>query len=112
MIRQSHTATIEQNGSWKETFSTEPYEAGWASEAVFFIRALDARHVPQGAMARVQVSPDGIHWCDEGTDVPVPTMSGQTTFGRVRHFGGFLRIVGELPENARLTVMAYLALKE
>ena len=46
----------------------------------------------------VQVSPDGINWTDEGTTIPMPDES-QVTFGRVGHFGNWLRIVGDLPEG-------------
>lgn len=110
-MRQSFTAIIERNVSWQTAFETEPYEAAWATEAIFFVRALEAQNVPPGAAARVQVSPDGIHWCDEGGAVELPTTTA-VTFGRVRHFGGWLRLIGNLPDGASLKVIVYLALKE
>ena len=110
-MRQSYTATIEQNGAWEGAFATEPYEAAWAAEAVFFVRVLRAAGDPAGAWARVQLSPDGMHWCDEGASLHLPTLPGEVAFVRVAHFGGFLRLVGEVPEGAELRVMAYLALK-
>ena len=42
----------------------------------------------------------------------MPTDSGGLTFAKIRHFGGWLRAVGELPKGASLTVIVYLALKE
>lgn len=110
-MRQSFTAVIERNVDWQGDFAVEPYEAAWATEAIYFIRALAASNVPADAVARVQISPDGIHWCDEGSSVPLPTEEG-VTFGRVRHFGGYLRLVGKLPDSATIRVIVYLVLKE
>ena len=112
MIRQSYTAVVEQNTRWEGTFATEPYEAGWATEALFFVRALSADATPEDATARVQISPDGIHWCDEGTTLRIPSEADGLAYARVRHFGGFLRLTGSLLEDAGVTVMVYLALKE
>jgi hypothetical protein len=112
MIRQSYTAVIERNVTWQGEFATEPYEAAWASEAIFFLRALTAAEIPADAVARIQLSPDGIRWCDEGTVVSLPTAAEGLTFARVRHFGGWLRVAGRLPKGAQLTVIVALALKE
>ena len=111
MVCQSYTAVLERNAEWQGEFAVEPYEAAWAAEAVYFIRALEAEGMPEGTDARVQISPDGMHWCDEGAAVPLPRAPG-VTFGRVCHFGGWLRLVGELPAGARAKVIVYLVLKE
>jgi hypothetical protein len=112
MIRQSYTAVVERNQLWNGKFATEPYEAAWATQAIFFVRALEATEVLEGVKARVQISPDGIHWCDEGSTVDLPTQPDQVTFGRVCHFGGWLRVVGDMPPRAKLKSIVYLALKE
>ncbi len=112
MTRQSHTAAVDRNQMWRGEFTTEPYESAWASEAIFFVRALHAQNIPADAQARVQISPDGIHWCDEGTTFALPMQDEELTFGRVKHFGGWLRLAGNLPTKAQLNVIAYLALKE
>ena len=109
-MQESHTAVIERNVSWQGPFATEPYETAWASEAIFFVRALAVDRLPPGIMARVQISPDGMHWCDEGSTLPLPTSEG-VVFGRVRHFGGWLRLMGEVPAGASVTVIVYLVLK-
>lgn len=111
-MRQSHTAVIERNVTWEGDFALEPYEAGWASEAIYFVRALNASNMPADATARVQISPDGIHWCDAGVELPLPSEAEALTFARVSHFGGWLRVVGQVPNGAQLTVIAYLVLKE
>ena len=48
-LRRSYTAVVERNALWQGEFATEPYEAAWASEAIFFVRALaDAGNPPLG----------------------------------------------------------------
>ncbi len=37
-MKQSHTTVLERNTEWSGRFETEPYEVGWASEAIFFAR--------------------------------------------------------------------------
>lgn len=110
MVHQSYTAVVERNRAWIGPFETEPYEAAWASEAIFFVRTLAAENVPAGIEARVQISPDGMHWCDEGTICAVSPEPG-LTFGRVAHFGGWLRLSGEIPAEAQVTVIVYIVLK-
>ena len=111
MTRQSYTAVVERNRVWDGAFETEPYEAAWANEAVFFIRALEAAGELSDVRAHVQISPDGMHWCDEGTLVDLPAKEGETTFGRVRRFGGWLRLAGQAPLGAQIKVIVYLVLK-
>ena len=110
-MRQSHTAIIERNVVWSGEFALEPYEVAWATEAIYFVRSLEVEGVPEGMVAQVQISPDGMHWCDEGSLVPIPSEVGQT-FCRLRHFGGWLRAVGTLPDGAWLKVIVTLVLKE
>jgi hypothetical protein len=110
-MRQSFTAIIARNVTWQGDFAVEPYETAWASEAIYFVRVLEAANMPTNAIARVQVSPDGVHWCDEGTELPLSPNEG-VTFARVSHFGGWLRLVGKLADGAQLTVLVYLMLKE
>lgn len=110
-MRQSHTAAIELGTTWEGEYATEPFETAWAREAIFFIRLIDGA-APSAAVARVQIAPDGIHWVDEGTEIPLPPVPGPTTFRRLRHFGGWLRLTGTLPGGVALPVMVHLALKE
>jgi hypothetical protein len=108
-MRQSHTAVVERDVIWSGAFETEPYEASWAREAIFFVRTLDASGATE---ARVQISPDGMRWCDEGTVIALCEEVDGVAFGKVSHFGTFLRLVGELPEGVEMRVIVYLSLKE
>jgi len=33
MVKRSYNAVVERNVEWQGTFASEPYEAGWSSEA-------------------------------------------------------------------------------
>jgi len=117
-VRRSYTAIVERNVRWRGQFATEPYEAAWASEAIFFVRALNVLPVStvdgglNVGMARVQISADGIHWVDEGTRFDLPRKDNEVTFCKVTHFGGWLRLRGELDAGSTIVVLVSLALKE
>jgi hypothetical protein len=110
MIRQNYTAVVERNRVFTEAFASEPYECGWASEAIFYIRKLEASGPVAGTPVHVQISPDGIRWCNEGTVITLS--NAEIDFVRVKHFGNWLRIVGQLPEGATLRAIITLSLKE
>ncbi len=109
MIRQNYTAVVERNTTFQGEFASEPYECGWAGEAIFFIRKLETQGEVAGTRVRVQISPDGMRWCDEGTTVDLT--SAEVDFVRVKHFGNWLRVAGTLPEAASLTAIIALSLK-
>lgn len=111
-MRQFHTVVLERLKEFTTNFDTEPYEVGWAREAMFFIRAEDVSGDDTSLESAVQVSADGIHWIDEGTRVG-PVQSAGDQFVRVSHFGGWLRlrntVAGEAP---KLKMTIHLVLKE
>lgn len=110
MLRESVTAVVARNETWTGEAATEPYEAGWASEAVIFVRALKPSE-GDGVEAEVQISPDGMHWAAEGTRLALPRAAGEVGFARVRHFGNWLRLSARLPDGASSTVLVTLHLK-
>jgi hypothetical protein len=110
MLRESQTAVVARNERWEGAVATEPYEAGWALEAVIFVRALeDATGAPGNA--RVEFSADGMRWMAEGTTLPLPRRRDETTVARVRHFGNWLRIAAELAPGASVKVIVTMQLK-
>lgn len=111
MLRESHTIIVERNWTWRDEFQTEPSEVAWATEAIYFVRALDADNLSSAVSVRVQISPDGMHWCDEGSVLTLPLVTGDVTCVRITHFGGWLRLAGEIPNGEELTVIVYLTLK-
>jgi hypothetical protein len=110
-MREAYTAIIAQGEDWTGTVATEPYEAPWALEAVVFLRLLDGTRAPANVPVSVQISPDGMNWCDEGTTLPLPEAPDQVTFAKVGHFGQYLRLAATLPAGATCTVLATLSLK-
>jgi len=62
--------------------------------------------------AKVQISADGINWIDEGTTFSAITSCGDY-FVRVSHFGGWLRLDGEVQgQESRMQATIHLVLKE
>lgn len=111
-MRQSHTAVIARNEVWEGEVATEPYEVAWASEAIFFLRLLDGSPAPSLVELSVQVSPDGLYWCDHGAKLRLTAGSEGPEHVGVKVFGGWLRLSGTLPSDTRIKVITYLALKE
>lgn len=110
MLPENTTAVIARNELWEEHAATEPFEAGWAREAVIFVRALK-QPVGRQPKAKVEISPDGIHWIPEGTEFELPASKNAITFARMSHFGNWLRIAAELESGSSSTVLVTLHLK-
>lgn len=110
ILRESTTAVIARNERWSGIAATEPFEAGWATEAVIFVRVLKA---PVGPMpdARVELSPDGMRWLPEGTRFPIPGAEEALAMARIAHFGNWLRIAADFDAGSEATVMVTLHLK-
>jgi hypothetical protein len=110
VMRNAYTAVIARGELWQGSVQTEPYEAAWAGEAVFFVHVLEASGSGT-AHAKVQISPDGMHWVDEGAEFVIQAQAGHLNFARVGNFGGWLRLAVTVPPSAGITVVATLALK-
>lgn len=111
MLRESHTAVVGRNEIWEGSAASEPYEAGWALEAIIWLRVLAVQGPPANVEARVQLSPDGIHWVDEGTRFTIPALKDGLTFARVSHFGNWLRVAADLPADMKLTMLVSITVK-
>ena len=121
-MRNAYTAVIARGDLWEGRVQTEPYEAAWAGEAVFFVHVLEATGADAAgttggeggggtALARVQMSPDGLHWVDEGAELQIPVKPDALSFARVTNFGGWLRLEVSVPPRLGIKVVATLALK-
>jgi hypothetical protein len=108
MLRRFFTAVLEKNAVFEGDFQTEPYEAGWAAEARYFVRVMELSDGGR-LTCKPQISPDGLHWCDEGGAGASASAAGLYSFP-VRDFGGWLRLDCRLEGRAKLLI--YLALKE
>lgn len=109
-MRMSSSAVVTRNIVWSGQSCTEPYEAGWAGEAVVFVRALNPA-IGMAGTAHVEISADGMNWVREGTSFSLPTRQDEVTFARVSHFGNWLRLAADFPEGSSLTVLVTLHFK-
>ena len=111
-MRNTYTAVLARGELWQDEVATEPYEAAWAGEAVFFVRVTEVHGgAPLQAEGRVQISPDGMHWVDEGASLMIDARVDHLGFARCSHFGGWLRLRTSLPAGMAVKVVATLALK-
>jgi hypothetical protein len=110
-LPESTTAVLVRGETWQGAFASEPYEAGWAREAVIFLRLLKLEGEPGGAELSVEISADGIHWAAEGARIRIPAQTGAVAFAKVAHFGNWLRVSGTLPEGASGQALVTLHLK-
>ena len=111
MLRRTFTAVLEKNSVFCESFETEPYEAGWASEARWFVHVLENK---VGSTLRLipQISPDGLHWCDEGSP-PLDIKGASLGSIALGNFGAWLRLRAEIrDQQSCVRVLIHLVLKE
>ena len=103
-MRQFQTSVLELRTAISSGFATEPYECGWASEAIFFIRA--ESEWPPDLEPVIQISADGIRWLDDGEGHRFEAPTGG--FVRAGYFGGWLRVrfqgAGEVVGSIRLAL--------
>lgn len=109
-MRTFYTANLDTALNIEATYSTEPYEAAWASEAIFFLRVEDGPANGSGIEAQVEISVDGLTWIQEGSRLVAKGVGDH--FVRVAHFGGWLRLTAEVAPGERYRVSTYLVLKE
>jgi hypothetical protein len=113
-MRNSMTAVLERDGITGPEYRTEPYEVAWAGEARWFLRVVELPAGVERVDCRVQVSPDGLHWCDVDDAVHSVAAAGVSTWVS-REFGGWLRLTatvhGSLPAGQQVPALIYLALK-
>jgi hypothetical protein len=110
MIRESQSAVVVRNDLWRGHVETEPYEAGWAHEAVIFVTALKDAEGAAGT-AHVEISPDGMRWAREGSSFALPVAKDAVAFARVAHFGNWLRLSVDMPAGSALTALVTIHAK-
>jgi hypothetical protein len=111
-MRQFITTVVEQRKDFTDIVDTHPTEAAWAAEAIFFMTVEKVSGKEVELKVKVQISPDGVNWLDEGTAIDPVTEKGQY-FMKVNHFGGWLRLLGKIKgEDAIFNLTIHLVLKE
>ncbi|OQO89574.1 DUF6385 domain-containing protein [Saccharomonospora piscinae] len=110
-MRQSQAAVLERYRVLRGDFTTEPFEAGWAGEARWFVQVLETSQPSTRLVVTTQLSPDGLHWCDAEVETQVAEGTTILTWP-VREFGQWLRIRGTVEDEGSAKVQIYLTLKE
>ncbi len=106
-MKQSYTVVLDRLTDFCGSFETEPYESGWADEVIAFVRVHEKKENVV-LSAKLQISPDGILWVDEGSSSSLLEKDG-LLFIRTTNFGGWLRILIECDSECKVTT--YISLK-
>src|SRR5690606_21448856 len=61
-LAESYPAVIAGGEDWVDGATTDPYEVGWAREAMIVLRTLEPGSLRTGCRALVQISADGLRW--------------------------------------------------
>ena len=87
-MQSSNTSVLCRRRWISSDYSTLPHEAGWATEAVFFVQA-EPGHPELSCTA--EISPDGINWVPDG---PARVLGADATITacRLTVFGNWLRL--------------------
>lgn len=110
-MQNSFTAIVERNQDFAADFCTEPYEAGWAAEARWFVDVSTLSGDDARLTLTTQLSPDGLTWCDAEDAVRRCERTGMITWP-VHTFGQWLRLRGSFGgTDAAATMTVYLSLK-
>jgi len=111
-MRHFHASVVERRITVKDGFAAHPMEAGWASEAIFFLIVEEVQGTDTMLDAVVEISADGITWIPDGTAFAKITAPGNY-FVKVSHFGNWLRVSGIVSgAEASLKLSVQLHLKE
>jgi hypothetical protein len=110
-LPESTTSVLVRGETWHGAFASEPYEAGWAREALIFVRLLKLEGDPGSAEISVDISPNGLHWAEEGARIKVPAEAGEVAFAKLAQFGNWLRVSGRMPEGTSAQALVTLHLK-
>jgi hypothetical protein len=111
-MKHFHAATVERRKTYTNKLESQPMEAGWASEAIFFILVEEVKGDNTELSASVEISADGINWIPEGSVFPT-IRSGGHYFVKVSHFGNWLRVNGVIEgNNNEIKLSVHLHLKE
>lgn len=110
-MKEFYTSVIELCQPISQHFSSEPYECGWASEALFFLTIHPELADFNQMVVRPKIFPDGVHWTDAPGDATLVSEPGLIAMAQ-SHFGGWLRLelaVEGAAQKAMVTL--HLALK-
>lgn len=108
IVQMTHTSVLARRVWIRGRYATLPYEAGWATEAVFFTQA-EGDH-PELTIA-AEISPDGITWVPWGDPVTLAAGDRMAALALTR-FGSWVRLVlTGASESSPARVLVHVSLK-
>ena len=107
-MHTTNTSVLARRVWVRSDFVTAPYEAGWATEAVFFTQ-VEGSH-PELEIS-TEISPDGINWVARGTPTTLAA-DASITDNRLTVFGNWVRLrITGASEHAPARVLVHVNLK-
>jgi len=107
-VHTTYTSVLARRVRIGSDFATLPYEAGWATEAVFFTQVEGAH--PELEIS-TEISPDGINWVRRGTP---QTLAADESIAdnSLTVFGNWVRLrITGATEHTPARVLVHLNLK-
>lgn len=106
-MQTSSTSVLERRVVFSGELTTHPFEAGWATEARFFIQL---KGNSADTSVQVQISPDGLHWLAYGEAITHRAGAHLSSIG-VTQFGSWLRAVLVQESPHEVEAIVHLTLK-
>lgn len=107
-MQTTHTSVLARRTTITTEFATLPHEAGWATEAVFFVQT-EGGHPALTVVS--EISPDGINWVALA-DARTLTEQASLIALPLATFGNWLRVrINGATEAAPARVLVHLVLK-
>ena len=107
-MHTTNTSVLARRVWISSDFVTAPYEAGWATEAVFFTQ-VEGEH-PELEIA-TEISPDGINWVRRGTTTTLGP-DASIADSRLTVFGNWVRLrIAGASESQPARVLVHVNLK-
>jgi len=108
-MKNFNDSHLEVKKFFSGSFETHPYEAGWADEAIFFVMVEKINGEPT-LSANVQISQDGVHWINDGSETVIIKDLGQHFIKVQPNFGNYLRLAVNI-EGGEMYLNLHIACK-
>ncbi len=102
MLPENVTAVLARNERWSGDAASEPYEAGWAREAVFFVRAIKRASSDQSRWLGWKYHLMACIGWEKERNSRMPSERDGIAIARLTGFGGWLRVKARFRRRCRV----------